>query len=321
MDLQPISSTSTNVSTTNAVQSNTAETPQESVSTPARQEQPAPTPPTNESQTDTGALVLMQSTRTVTMTHLRLVLASSGSSDSTANNEDLRAELKQGLEDLIQDNQGSLQDLLKSDLLSDQQIVSVQYFSMTMVQTKTLVMQQVQVPTVDDVSQRLQTQFDALMDKLQATLDKLVPGAGNQTQETAPITTDTETADRQTVPSEEDVSTTPQTATATTPDEVEPSATEQTTQADTQEEMPKTTDTRETKTLSLFSLTQSFSLTFKQSMAKFHSRMNHFHMHKGRHHDGAHQRSALVARFYQMQTETSVYQSTASGDDSSTLVA
>ena len=251
----------------------------------------------------------------------------SGSSDSTANNEDLRAELKQGLEDLIQDNHGSLQDLLNSDLLSDQQIVSVQYFSMTMVQTKTMVMQQAQVPTVDDVSRRLLTQFDALMDKLQATLDKLVPGAGNQAQETVPATTDTEalTADNQAAPSEEDVSTTPEPTTTATPDEVEPSATEQATQADTQEETqeetPKTTDARETKTLSLFSLTQSFSLTFKQSMAKFHSRMNHFHMHKGRHHNGVHQRSALVARFYQMQTETSVYQSTASGDDSSTLVA
>ena len=70
-------------------------------------------------------MVLLQSTRMISMTSLRLVMASSGQEESAVDDKELREELEQGLEELMQDNQGSIQELLDSDLLSNSQVVSV----------------------------------------------------------------------------------------------------------------------------------------------------------------------------------------------------
>ena len=122
----------------------------------------------SESRTVQGSMIMMQETRTLQYTSLRVQLAAPDQRSSTEGDPDegYRAKLQAGLEKLIADNQRPLQDLLDYALLSDGQVLSVEYFSITLVQTTTVVVQQTSLPSVDALVEMLRDQFAAFMDRL-----------------------------------------------------------------------------------------------------------------------------------------------------------
>ncbi len=113
-------------------------------------------------------MIMMQETRTLQYTSLKVQFAAREQSSSTEEDQDenYRAELKAGLEKLIADNQRPLQDILDYALLSDSQIQSIEYFSLTLVQTTTVVVQQASLPSVDAMVEILRDQFAAFMASL-----------------------------------------------------------------------------------------------------------------------------------------------------------
>lgn len=113
-------------------------------------------------------MIMMQETPTLQYTSLKVQFAAREQSSSTEEDQDenYRAELKAGLEKFIAENQRPLQDLMGHPLLSDSQLQSVEYFSMTLVQTTTVVVQQTSLPSVDALVEMLRDQFATLMDRL-----------------------------------------------------------------------------------------------------------------------------------------------------------
>ena len=113
-------------------------------------------------------MIMMQETRTLQYTSLKVQFSAREQSSSTEGDPDegYRAELQAGLEKLIADNQRPLQDILDYAFLSDSQVESVEYFSMTLIQTTTVVVQQTSLPSVDALVEMLRDQFATLMDRL-----------------------------------------------------------------------------------------------------------------------------------------------------------
>lgn len=122
----------------------------------------------SDSRTERGSMMIMQQTRTMQYTSLRVQLAApeQGSSTKGYQDKDYRAQLQAGLEKLIADHQRPLQDLLDSPLLSDSQILSVEYFSLTLVQITTVVVQQNPLPSMASLVEMLRDQLARLMKDL-----------------------------------------------------------------------------------------------------------------------------------------------------------